>query len=55
MFSFLVPCDEVMLPNEWESVSAMDPEALGLASPTDEIHGLNMHMALYGTDLASYG
>ncbi len=50
VFSFLVPGDMPALETEFESVSAMGPETLGLGEGA-EIHGLNMQMALYHTDL----
>lgn len=54
VFSYLLPdSDAVMLPSESVSVRAMEPGALGLGAG-DHIFGLNMHMALYGTDLTRY-
>jgi len=50
VFSYLIPGAMPTLEVEYESVSAMGPETLGLGVG-DEIHGLNMHMALYDTDL----
>ncbi len=43
-----------VLHTERQSVRILDPAALGLA-PTDSVHGVNLHLAMYQTDLARYG
>ena len=53
VFSYLVPGETPTLEVEYESVSAMGPEKFDL-STSDEINGLDMHMALYATDLGLY-
>jgi hypothetical protein len=54
VFCYVLPTSTAtLLPLEQDSVRTLLPEHLGLAN-NDAIHGLNMHMGLYGTDLARY-
>ena len=55
VFSYLVPGSyATTLSIEGESVHAMSPAAIGLTGGSDRIDALNMHMALYYTDLSLY-
>lgn len=54
VFCYVLPTSAAeMLPVEQQSVRVLRPDALGLRDPA-ELHALNMHMALYSTDLDRY-
>lgn len=55
VFCYVLPTSTTTaLPEEAESVRVLRPDALDLADRRDGIVALNMHMALYWTDLARY-
>ncbi|MBX3461985.1 MAG: hypothetical protein KF830_02355 [Planctomycetes bacterium] len=55
LFAYVLPTSAVAwLPEEDQSRLALPPTALGLTDRDDALVALNLHMALYATDLARY-